>query len=85
MLHFFALLSIMLSPALSRLGLDVPIIIDEKGFVCLSQYGFDWIISRAYHSYGAIDTNAPITIRAAKKNKFLTDVYLFPCIGKDPR
>lgn len=81
----FIILIVTLGFASAKLGLDVPIVIDVSGFNCLKSQGFDWVITRAYHSYGAVDTNAPITLRAAQQVGFKTDVYLFPCIGKDPR
>lgn len=43
----------------------------------------DLTIIRAYHSFGAIDTDAPANIKRANQAGFLTDVYLFPCRGKN--
>ena len=33
---------------------------------CLKQNGYSFVISRGYHSYGAIDTNAKPTLENAK-------------------
>lgn len=38
---------------------------------------------RAYHSYGAIDLDAKENIETANEVGLATDVYMFPCRGKD--
>ena len=54
-----------------------------KSFPCMKDLGFEHSIIRAYHSYGAIDTVAPENIRQSNLNGFSTDVYMFPCRGKN--
>lgn len=54
-----------------------------NNFTCLKESGRDLAIIRAYHSYGAIDTDAPNNIRQSNLAGLLTDVYLFPCRGKN--
>jgi hypothetical protein len=54
-----------------------------SNFTCLKDSGRDLAIIRAYHSYGAIDTDAPNNIRQSNLAGLLTDVYLFPCRGKN--
>lgn len=53
-------------------------------FSCLKQKGITYIITRAYHSYGAVDTNAVINLKNARALGLQTDVYMFPCNGIDP-
>lgn len=45
--------------------------------------GIDYVIVRAWHSYGAPDTNAPPMLKAAKRAGFETHAYMFPCPGKN--
>ena len=54
-----------------------------KSFPCMKDLGYEHSIIRAYHSYGAIDTTAPENIRQSNLNGLSTDVYMFPCRGKN--
>ena len=49
---------------------------------CLKQNGYSRAIIRAYHSYGAIDLEAPDNIKLSNQAGLATDVYMFPCRGK---
>ncbi|KAH3745160.1 glycosyl hydrolase family 25 protein [Pelomyxa schiedti] len=65
-------------------GLDVASLISQDTFSCLvTNYSYSFAIVRAYHSYGAVDTNAPPTLLNAKNAGIkYRDVYHFPCYGK---
>jgi hypothetical protein len=52
-------------------------------FTCLAQQGYTLSIVRAYHSYGAIDVDAPNSIQRSNNAGLSTDVYMFPCRGKN--
>lgn len=52
-------------------------------YTCLKQQGYDRAIIRAYHSYGAIDLDAPQNIKLSNQAGLATDVYMFPCRGKN--
>lgn len=54
-----------------------------NNFPCLIQQGYYHSIIRAYHSYGAIDTDAVSLIQQSNKAGLSTDVYMFPCRGKN--
>lgn len=54
-----------------------------NNFTCLVQQGYSHSIIRAYHSYGAIDLDAPLLIQQSNKAGLSTDVYMFPCRGKN--
>jgi hypothetical protein len=54
-----------------------------KNFTCMKSQGFEHSIVRAYHSYGAIDVDAPGNIQQSNKAGLSTDVYMFPCRGKN--
>jgi len=49
----------------------------------MKSIGFEHAIIRAYHSYGAIDLDAPGNIQLSNKAGLSTDVYMFPCRGKN--
>jgi hypothetical protein len=54
-----------------------------NNYTCLKAAGKDLAIIRAYHSYGAVDTDAPNNIKQSNFAGLLTDVYFFPCRGKN--
>ncbi len=54
-----------------------------SNYTCLKDSGIDLAIVRAYHSYGAIDTDVPDNIKQSNLAGLLTDVYMFPCRGKN--
>ena len=54
-----------------------------SNYTCLKQQGYERAIIRAYHSYGAIDTDAPNNIKLSNAAGLATDVYMFPCRGKN--
>ena len=54
-----------------------------KGFQCMKDLGYELSIIRAYHSYGAIDVTAPANIQLSNQIGLATDVYMFPCRGKN--
>lgn len=63
------------------------VVIDMAGkfsnFTCFKNSGYSQIIIRAYHSYGAIDLDAKQNILQANEAGLATDIYMFPCRGKD--
>lgn len=54
-----------------------------SNYTCLKSNGYDRTIIRAYHSYGAIDLDAPNNIKLSNAAGLSTDVYMFPCRGKN--
>jgi hypothetical protein len=54
-----------------------------SNYACVKQQGYDRTIIRAYHSYGAIDLDAPNNIKLSNAAGLATDVYMFPCRGKN--
>lgn len=54
-----------------------------KSFQCMKDLGYSHSIIRAYHSYGAIDIVAASTIPLSNQMGLSTDVYMFPCRGKN--
>jgi len=64
-------------------GVDVAQFIDTATASCfMQQQGVDFGIVRAWHSYGAFDTNAPVTVGNMWAAGYShVDVYAFPCIG----
>ena len=52
-------------------------------FSCLAEQGYSRTVIRAYHSYGAIDIDAAKSIPLSNQAGLTTDVYMFPCRGKN--
>ncbi|XP_065831605.1 probable GH family 25 lysozyme 2 [Oscarella lobularis] len=69
------------------LGIDVSSLVTQQQFENLvAVKNFKYLIVRAFRSLGAVDTNAPVTIRNARAAGISDiDVYLFPKPGRgDP-
>eukprot|EP00003_Mantamonas_plastica_P017253 TRINITY_DN2870_c0_g2_i1.p1 TRINITY_DN2870_c0_g2~~TRINITY_DN2870_c0_g2_i1.p1 ORF type:complete len:223 (+),score=43.50 TRINITY_DN2870_c0_g2_i1:840-1508(+) len=63
----------------SAQGVDVSIPVTETEWQCLNRT-IQFAIVRAYHSYGAPDTNAPQTIKDAWNGGIQSvSAYIFPC------
>ena len=52
-------------------------------FTCLRNNGNSFAIIRAFRSTGAFDNNANNNLQNAKAAGLATDIYMFPCRGKD--
>ena len=64
----------------SKLGIDVSQPHSEEVLKCFVNQGYSFIVARAYKSFGAVDSNAAITLANARKAGMTdTGVYMFPC------
>lgn len=52
-------------------------------FACFKDNGIQRSIIRAYHSYGKIDLDAEANILNSNKAGLATDLYMFPCRGRN--
>lgn len=75
------ILALLLSVCFSANVVDLAGVFND--YTCLKQQGYDRSIIRAYHSYGAIDLDAPNNIKLSNAAGLATDVYMFPCRGKN--
>ena len=66
-----------------HLGVDVSALLNTTVYDCIKKAGYSFACIRGYHSYGAVDTNAVHGLTNAKEAGLTTDVYLFPCRGKN--
>ena len=67
-------------------GIDIAVAASAAQWNCFAAAGVTWTVTRAWHSYGALDANAVANLaNAAAAGISNSDVYLFPCRGKDPR
>ena len=70
----------LLCPSEATLGLDLSTSTSYSAFTCLKGQGYDFVIVRAYLSYGEPDRAASATIANARAAGFqYVDVYMFPC------
>ena len=61
-------------------GVDLSTSTSSTAFICLKEDGYEFVIVRAYLSYGKPDSSAVSTIGNAHAAGFnLVDVYMFPC------
>eukprot|EP01022_Parablepharisma_sp_SALTPOND_P026932 TRINITY_DN65250_c0_g1_i1.p3 TRINITY_DN65250_c0_g1~~TRINITY_DN65250_c0_g1_i1.p3 ORF type:complete len:215 (-),score=13.72 TRINITY_DN65250_c0_g1_i1:101-745(-) len=72
-----ALTAILFVLATGRKGADVSQLFPDIS--CLKSKGFELIIPRCYHSYGAVDKNCPKNLAHAKAAGLSADIYIFPC------
>lgn len=66
-----------------EIGVDVSTLQTSSVYECMKNEGFTFAVPRAYHSYGAIDQNAVPGIHNARAAGLKTDIYMFPCRGKN--
>lgn len=67
-------------PSEATLGIDLSTSTSKTAFSCLKDQGYEFVIVRAYLSYGEPDRQASTTIANAKAAGFeYVDVYMFPC------
>ena len=67
-------------PSEATLGVDLSTPTSKSAFSCLKSQGYDFVIVRAYLSYGQPDRSASTSIANAKAAGFENvDVYMFPC------
>lgn len=75
----------LVASAVASIGGDIATAVTKEQFQCASTYGWQFVIVRSYHSYGAPDTNAPVALAAAKAGGIqYRDIYHFPCLSVDP-
>jgi hypothetical protein len=79
-----ALLSLIIVQTLAANGIDIANPISASAFTCLRNQGNTYAIVRAFRSTGALDPNAASNLQSARSAGLTTDVYLFPCRGKNP-
>lgn len=53
-------------------------------FNCMKNSGNSFAIIRAFRSSGILDTNAAANLQNARAAGLSTEIYMFPCRGKDP-
>ena len=71
---------------LCSFGVDMSTLTTLDNLKCLrQQYSVNFLVMRAYRSYGSIDPNAKAMIQLARDAGIdFVDVYFFPCPTKDP-
>ena len=68
------------SVAFAATGGDVSGLYDKAAYECAHKDGWDFMIARSYHNYGAADPNARENIRNSKDAGIVyNDIYHFPC------
>lgn len=64
----------------STKGFDVSTLISSSSASCFNSNGWSYVVTRAFHSSGTVDSNACPSLTAAKSAGVGTrDVYMFPC------
>ena len=69
----------------SRLGVDVSQLFSESTYKCMKSAGYEFAIIRGFCSYGSHDKNAVQGLKNAKAAGLSTDIYMFPCRGKNAK
>lgn len=65
-------------------GIDLFAASSVATFTCFKNSGYSFAIIRAFRSSGILDTNAANNIQNARAAGLSTEIYMFPCRGKDP-
>jgi hypothetical protein len=64
-------------------GIDIAGPTSTATFTCLKNNGNTFAIIRGFRSTGVLDTNAVSNLNNARAAGLATDIYMFPCRGKD--
>lgn len=75
--------SMVILTVLAVKGVDVSQPFATSVYQCMKNNGVAFVIIRGYCSYGGIDTHAVTGLQNAKAAGLITDVYMFPCRGKN--
>ena len=65
------------------LGIDVSQLFSVENYTCAKNNGISFGIVRGYCSFGGMDHNAVQSLKNMKMAGLETDVYMFPCRGKN--
>lgn len=83
-LPILLLISCFVFGAYSANGVDLFAASSVATFSCFKNSGYTFAVIRAFRSSGILDTNAANNLQNAKAAGLSTDIYMFPCRGKDP-
>jgi len=78
------IISSLLLAVLAVNGVDIANPYPASTFTCLKNNGNTFAIIRAFRSSGILDANAVSNLNNARSAGLTTDIYMFPCRGKDP-
>ena len=65
-------------------GVDLFAASSVSTFGCFKNNGNSFAIIRAFRSSGILDNNAAANLQNARTAGLETEIYMFPCRGKDP-
>jgi hypothetical protein len=82
-LFSYLIIALFISQTVSVNGVDIANPISASAFTCLKNAGNTFAIVRAYRSTGSLDPNANNNLNNARAAGLTTDVYMFPCRGKN--
>lgn len=77
------LLALLTVNILAANGIDIALATSASTFTCLKNQGNTFAIIRAYRSTGSLDPNANQNLQNARAAGLSTEVYMFPCRGKN--
>ena len=66
-----------------ELGIDVSQLFSVANYTCAKNNGVSFGIPRGYCSFGGMDKNVIQSLKNMKEAGLKTDVYMFPCRGKN--
>ena len=76
--------ALLATAALATHGVDYSTLQSVATHQCWKNNGMDFVIPRAYMSYGAFDNNGPANVANAHAAGIpYVDIYMFPCRSKD--
>lgn len=78
-----ALICSLVLAVLAANGIDIANPTATSTFTCLKNNGNTFAIIRGFRSSGILDTNAVTNLNNARAAGLATDIYMFPCRGKD--
>ena len=77
--------SLVVSSTLAAKGFDYSTLQTKDTHECWKSNGITFVVPRAFHSNGVIDTNGKTNVANARAAGIpYVDIYMFPCRGKNP-
>jgi GH25 family lysozyme M1 (1,4-beta-N-acetylmuramidase) len=80
---YLAMLGSFVVAVLTANGVDLFAPTSVATFTCMKNAGNSFAAIRAFRSSGILDTNAAANLQNARTAGLATDIYMFPCRGKD--
>lgn len=82
---FFIVVALLVNATKAEYGIDVSQLFSVENYTCAKNNDITFGIVRGYYSFGGLDPNTNQSLENMRKAGLKTDVYMFPCRGKNAK